>query len=212
MKLPEQCREKRRETYEGLFDAQTLCFTGLIIMPALLFNPNTAYRVFLFGFFWFLAWLSGRKNRPLFTILVVLCIVAFNLIFPYGQILYSIGTFRITTGALEMGIHRAVTFGALLMLSRITIREDLKIPGLFGGLVAESFRLLSVIMNQKYRITRKNLMGDIDNLMIELSNGNETLAPGKTAVSHTKPAGYVILSLVAILSWLLLIFTFRYAV
>ena len=135
-------------------------------------------------------------------------IVAFNLIFPYGQVLYSIGAFRITSGALITGIQRAVTLAGLIMLSRVTIRQDLKIPGLFGELIAESFRLFSVIMNQKHHITRKNLMADIDNLMIELSNEKESLLPETTAVSRTKPAGFVILSLAVILSWLPLVFAY----
>ena len=193
--------------YDGLFGAQALCISGLIIMPALFFNPNTYFRIALFLFFWFLAWLSGRKNNPLFTILVILVIVGFNLIMPYGQVLYSVGAFRITTGALMRGIHRAVTLGALVMLSRVTIRHDLKIPGLFGGLLGESFRFFSLIMNQKHRVTAKNLMGDIDDMMIELSDGGEVLSPEK-AISRTKPAGFVILAFVVILSWLPLLFVF----
>ena len=204
MKLFEQCRAKRHKVYQELFSAKALCLTGLLIMPAFIFIPILLFKILLFLFFWFLAWLSGRKNNPLFTLLIILTIVAFNLIFPYGQILYSIGAFRITAGALDMGIRRAVTLGALLMLSRLTIRSDLKIPGLFGELIAESLRLFSVIMNQKHRITRKNFINDIDNLMIEMSIGNETLVPD--TVSNTKPAGFVILSLVIILSWLPLIF------
>ena len=204
MKPFEQFREKRRKIYDGLFGAKALFITGIIIMPALLFNPDTFFRVIFFIFFWFLAWLSGRKNKPLFTILVILCIVVFNLIIPYGQILYSIGAFRITAGALTTGIHRAATLGALLMLSRVTIRQDLKIPGLFGELIGESFRLFSIVMNQKQRFTRKNLIGDIDNMMIELSYDNGEAA--QVEVSRTKPAGFVIITIVAILSWLPLVF------
>ena len=202
MKLFEQFRTKRRNIYEGLFGAQALCIAGLIIMPALLFNPNSIFRILQFLFFWFLSWLSGRKNRPLFTILVILFIVAFNLIIPYGQVLFSIGSFKITAGALMMGIHRAVTLSGLMMLSRVTIRQDLKIPGLFGELIGESFRLFSIIMNQKQRITRKNLIGDIDRMMIELNEGGgEAAQSGAAMSSRTKPAGFVILVIVALISW-----------
>jgi len=172
-------------------------------MPALLFNPVVNFRVLQFLFFWFLAWLSGRKNRPLFTFLVMLGIVIFNLILPYGQVLFSIGVFKITSGALMTGINRAVTLEGLIMLSSFTIRQDLKIPGIFGELIGESFRIFAVIMNQKKDITRKNLIADIDRLMLELSG--DTAENSKSAVnpvSRTKPAGFVILALVAVLSWL----------
>ena len=202
MKRFEQFRAKRRKIYEDLFSAKALCISGLIIMPALLFNPFTPARILLFLFFWFLAWLSGKKNNPVFTLLVIVGIVAFNLIIPYGKVLFSIGKFRITAGALMAGIHRAVTLEALIMLSRFTIRPDLKIPGLFGELIGESFRIFSVIMNQKQRITRKNLIGDIDQMMVDLSGESEE-TPHEEALpaARTKTAGFVILAVVTLLSW-----------
>ena len=196
-------RDVRRQIYEELFSARGLCIAGFLIMPALLFNPVVMFRLFQFLFFWFLAWLSGKKNNPLFTLLVMLGVVIFNLIIPYGQVLFSIGVFKITSGALETGINRAVTLEGLIMLSRFTIRQDLKIPGLFGELIGESFRIFAVIMNQKQHITRKNLIADIDRLMLDLSgDASEAPQPAASPVSSTKPAGLVILAVVVLLSWL----------
>ena len=203
VRLLERFRAARLRTYEGLFSARALCITGLIIMPAMLFNPSLPFRILYFFFFWFLACLAGKKNNPLFTFLVFFGIVAVNLIVPYGQVLFSIGAFKITSGALLTGIHRAATLEALIMLSRVTIRQDLKIPGLFGELAGESFRILALIVGRKQRITRKNLIADIDNLMLELS-GDDGRAPetGAAPALRTKPAGFVILAVAAILSWL----------
>ena len=175
-------------------------------MPALLFNPSVYLRTALFLFFWFLSWLSGKKNNPLFTALVILGIVAFNLIIPYGQVLFSVGAFKITRGALETGILRAVTLEGLIMLSRLTIRQDLKIPGLFGELIGESFRIFSIILNQKQRITRKNLIADIDKLMIELSAGSGVSPQSDaTPASRTKPVGFLLLIVVVCMSWVTMI-------
>jgi len=202
MKTLEQFRASRTKICESLFGPNALCAAGIIIMPALVFNPDTLFRTFQFLFFWFLAWLSGKKNNPLFTILVILGIVAFNLIVPYGQVLFSIGAFKITRGALVAGLHRAVTLEALIMLSRLTIRSDLKLPGRFGGLIGESFRIFAVIMNQKHRVTRKNLIADIDSLLFELSgDSSQALLPDSALQSRTKSAGYFILAIVTILSW-----------
>jgi len=171
-------------------------------MPALLFNPIVMSRFFQFLFFWFLSWLSGKKNNPLFTLLVMLGIVVFNLIIPYGQVLFSVGVFKITSGALETGVNRAVTLEGLIMLSRFTIRQDLKIPGFFGELIGESFRLFAVVMDQKQHITRKNLIADIDRLMLDLSGDASEVPQPAEVPSHTKPAGFVILAVAVILSWL----------
>lgn len=190
----------RREIFESIFSAKALFAAGLLIMPALLFNPVTEYRVVQFLFFWFLTWLSGRKTKPVITIMVIIFIIGFNLIIPYGRILFSIGFFKITSGALTAGIHRAVTLAALVMLSKVTIRQDLKIPGAFGEILGESLRIFSVIVDRKIRVTGKNLITEIDGLMLELSE--ESFKTHENPQIYTKPIGYVILITVVLLSWL----------
>jgi heptaprenyl diphosphate synthase len=200
MKHPDLFQSKQRIIYEKLFSAPSLCIAGFLAMPSLLFIPVTTFRVTLFLFFWLLCWLAGKKNNPLMTILIILVIVIFNLIIPYGQVLFTIGIFKITLGALMTGIHRAVTLEGLIMLSRISIRPDLKIPGSFGSLVGESFRYFNLITESKPRISRKNLLHDIDTLMTNLSK--EALTETEALPQKTKPLGFVILALIVILSWL----------
>jgi heptaprenyl diphosphate synthase len=208
MKTFEQFRQKRRQVYEGLFSARALCIAGLLMMPALLFNPNVLFRIGQFLFFWFLAWLSGKKNNPLITLCIIVGIIAFNLVIPYGQVLYAVGVFKITSGALAAGIQRAVTLEGLIMLSRFSVRQDLRIPGKFGELVGESFRLFAQILDRKHTISRKNIIADIDRLMGELSGdaaGAAALAeapPSPAFAARTKPGGFMALIAVTILSWL----------
>jgi heptaprenyl diphosphate synthase len=206
MKGLDQYRSIRREIYEELFSARALCIVGFLIMPALLFNHNTFLRVLQFFFFWFLSWLSGKKNNPLVTIAIILGIVFFNLLVPYGQVLLSIGPLKISSGALAAGIYRAVTLEGLVMLSSVSIRRDLRIPGGFGELVGESFRIFAVIMDSRQRITRKNLIGDIDALMLELSEDAPVASGAPASEKRTSAAGYVILAVALILSWLPLVF------
>jgi len=196
----EQFRLKRQKVYERLFSARILSITGLLVMPAMLFNPVIQYRVAQFLFFWFLCWLAGKKNRTLMTVFMIVSIVAFNLMPPHGRILYTLGNFRITLGALMTGISRAVTLQGLIMLSKLSIRRDLKIPGGFGDIIGESFKYYANILDSKNRITRKNLIEDIDNLMINLSE--EEIPQDLQSSTQTKPAGFVILAIVVILSWL----------
>ncbi|AEF85572.1 putative heptaprenyl diphosphate synthase component I [Treponema primitia ZAS-2] len=172
----ERARESRRRIYEGLFSGRELCLVGMLMVPALVFNPNPYFRVLQFLFFWFLAWLSGKKNNPLITILIILGIVMFNLLVPYGRVLFSVGAFRITEGALLAGIQRGVTLEALIMLSRTAIRRDLQLPGAFGEMVGESFRILALIQEQGHIITRKDIIGSIDALMIAVSKAEDPTA------------------------------------
>ncbi|MCL2067578.1 MAG: hypothetical protein FWG99_08950 [Treponema sp.] len=203
----EQFRTRRLLVYESLFTARALFIAGLVIMPALLFNSDTRLRILQFTFFWLLAWLSGKKNNPIVTILVFLGIVVFNLIIPYGQVLFSAGPFKITSGALAAGTGRAATVLGLLMLSRFTIRRDLKIPGLFGELIGESFRIFALVMSEKRRITARNFITDIDQLLLSLSANNAdvsqpaTISPAAAPAGRTRPAGFFLLAAVVLLSW-----------
>ena len=190
----------RLEVYENIFSAKALFAAGLLIMPALLFIPSTGYRCFQFVFLCFLALLSGKKINFMIMIPIIMFIIVFNLIIPYGRVLFSLGVFKITSGALKAGVHRAFTLQSFVMLSTLAIRRDLKIPGAFGELLCESLHIFSAIMNKKYTFPKHNVLVEIDNLMLELSD--ITLPPPDEKIIKTKPIGFVILALVIISSWL----------
>ncbi|MDR1950329.1 MAG: hypothetical protein LBQ38_13125 [Spirochaetaceae bacterium] len=172
MERLKEFRAIRQAGYQRLFSSRALCLAGFCAMPALLFNPSPLFRVAQFLFFWFLLWLSGKKNNPLITIFTFLGILVCNLLVPYGRVLFSLGVFKITAGSLLTGLHRAATLEGLFMLSRLSIRPDLRLPGRFGALIGESFRLFALITERKHRITRSNFAADIDGLLIELSEEN----------------------------------------
>ncbi|MDR1210939.1 MAG: hypothetical protein LBK40_01775 [Spirochaetaceae bacterium] len=209
----EKFRVARRGWYQRLFSSRDLFIAGLIIMPALLFNPVPLFRVVQFLLFWFLAWSCGKRNNPLVTLLIIVFIVAFNLLIPYGRELYSIGNFRITQGALMEGIKRAVTLEGLIMLSRVTIRQDLRLPWSLGRLIGDSFRIFEEITERKGAIDRKNIAGSLDALLVELSDDKASggqggegadaqgAASGGKRRRASSPAGYCILVFVILLSW-----------
>jgi len=194
----------RLEVYENIFSAKALFIAGLFVMPALLFIPNTEYRCFQFVFLCFLVLLSGKKINFLIMFPVIMFIIAFNLIIPYGRVLVSFGVFKVTSGALKAGVHRAFTLQSFVMLSNLAIRRDLKIPGAFGELLCESLHIFSAIMNKKYTIPKNNVLVEIDNLMLELSN--VTLPAPDEKIIKTKPAGFVILVFIVVFFWLSAVF------
>ncbi|MDR3161034.1 MAG: Gx transporter family protein, partial [Spirochaetaceae bacterium] len=60
-----QRRQKRGDRWDSLFDRRDLAIAGFLGVLLFLFNPSTLGRGGQFLFFWFCAWASGRKNRPL---------------------------------------------------------------------------------------------------------------------------------------------------
>jgi heptaprenyl diphosphate synthase len=200
----EQGRRKRREFYEKNFSARDLCAAGILMLPALAFNPGNYLRVVQFLFFLFLVWFAGKKNNLLITLAVMASIVAFNLLTPYGRILFSAGAFRITEGALRGGLQRAATLEGLIMLSRFAIRRDLRLPGPLGELTGESFRILARIQERRSAVSGKNFAADIDALLIELSETEEPAADasGETARRGSTATGRLFLAIAVILSWI----------
>ena len=168
----ERFRKKRERLCLGTFGSAELALTGLCMMPALLLNPDVKTRVIQFLFFSFLAWLSGKRNNPLITITVMLGIVLFNLLVPFGQILFTIGPVKITSGALQGGIRRAVTLEGLFMLSRCFVRKDLAFPGFFGNLIGDSFRVFSHLDEEKFLFNRKNWVEQLDRILVMLPAGS----------------------------------------
>jgi heptaprenyl diphosphate synthase len=162
-------RLRRRERYLRFFRSGDLCIAGLVMMGAFLFNPSPVLRVPQFLLFWFYAWFAGKKNNPLATILAILVIVLVNLLVPYGRVLAEFGSLRITQGSLLGGLRRAVTLEGLIMLSRASVRPDLRLPGPLGSLIGESLRIFERIAERSGGITRGRFIEGIDALLMELS-------------------------------------------
>ena len=211
-------REARESFIRKTFSPGELAVLGLCMMPAMLLNPDVCGRAIQFLFFWALAWLSGKKTRPLITILVMAGIVFFNLLVPYGEILFSLGPINITLGALKTGIHRAVTLEGLFMLSRACVSPYLALPGAFGGILGESFRVFSRLAEERKTVGGRNWLERIDELLVASlsmppgcgdSGTGTKKTPGENGKfpDPSRPQGSpygpkIILAVIAILAWL----------
>jgi heptaprenyl diphosphate synthase len=170
-------RETRRARWERICPSKDMFAVGLVMTLAFLLNPSTMLRLPQVCLFWGYAWLSGRKLRPLLTVTVMLGIIVFNLLSPYGRVLAEFGPFTITQGSLAAGLHKALTLEGLLMLSSAVIRRDLRLPGSLGALTGESFRLFYQLPRLKGLITRQDPIGGIDRLLLALSAEQEAAGP-----------------------------------
>ncbi|MDR2515968.1 MAG: Gx transporter family protein [Spirochaetaceae bacterium] len=197
---------RRAAFLAGRFSAGSLAAAGLLMAPALLAGGSTTARAVQFLFFLLLAFGTGKRVRPLAVFPVMLGIVAVNLLAPHGRVLCSLGPLRVTSGALRAGLDRAFTLEALVMLSRFSVRSDLVLPGFFGSLVSDSFRLFSALSERRGMIQARNIIGSIDALLEEITasgiaiSGDDTESAARAR--KTAPAHFFALALVVILSWL----------
>ena len=191
--------------------ARYFALAGLSMAPALLLNPSTQGRIIQCLFFILLARLSGRKiNLPL-TITVSLGIVLFNLLVPYGELLLSLGPLRITYGALDGGIRRAITLAGLLALSRFSVRRNLALPGLFGRILSQALKVFSSMGEKKSALAGQNWADGLDHLLLDLDREQNNPEAGEGAYENvpgiTPPVlpRPLYLPVIIILAWLPLI-------
>lgn len=161
--------ETKQRGPDRIFSPVFLFIAGLVLMLIFLFTRSLKWQIIQFAVYTFLALLSGKKLKPLFTLLVMAGIVAGNLLAPFGKILYSLGPFRITEGALFSGLRRALTLEGLFMLSAAFIRPGLRFPGFFGSLLARTFGIFSLMQEKKTHFKKGHIVEEIDNLLLDLS-------------------------------------------
>lgn len=146
----------------------------MLCIPALFFCNSLIFKILFFLYFYFFAWFQGKRNSLPITLITIVSIVFFNLLVPYGKVLRRIGSIAITEGALKTGLEKAITLEALIMMSKATIRSDLHLPGVFGKLIAESFRIFEVLLAKKKQFSWQKPVENIDRLLLELSETEST--------------------------------------
>jgi heptaprenyl diphosphate synthase len=166
----EERRLKRRDNWNRFFNADELFVAVLIMMLLFLFCRSLPGRVMQFLLFFLLALLSGKKNNIFSTLLIMAGIVFFNLLAPYGKVLFTFGPLHITQGSLLAGLEKAVTLEGLVMLSAACIKSDLKLPGGTGSLLGESLRILERLRERigRRRDTRESIIARLDRILPEL--------------------------------------------
>jgi len=189
--------ERRSRRWDGLFNADELFVAGLLMALIFLYDRSLPGLLTHFTFFCILVRVSGRRNNYLATAAFIAGIVFFNLLVPHGRVLLALGPLQVTQGSLFAGLERAVTLSGLMMLSRVCVRNDLRLPGAIGSLLAEALRMLELMRGKIPMLRGKGrgrVLAVIDSIMLDV----ETADPGDP--SRGKPARNVkgILLLLAI--------------
>lgn len=107
---------------------------ALILSVALLFSRSILIQVAAAVLASILLLAAGRRIHLIPLFVMTAGIIAFNLAVPVGQVLFEIGRFPITLGALETGIKKALAVEGMIFVSRWFLSTGLRLPGRFGVL------------------------------------------------------------------------------
>jgi len=162
-------RRKRRPDRLALFLNPLFRFwTGLVLIPAYLFLDNPLAKASLVVLFGFLALMAGKKIRFGYYIILTASITFFHILTPMGRILFEIGPFRITSGALGTGVMKGLTLCGLIFISLFSVSGKLTLPGKLGGLLARTFYFFEEILEGKGRIRARDFIGSLDQVLLQL--------------------------------------------
>lgn len=101
---------------------------------------------------------SGRKFKILPHILLWIFIIFTSLLSVNGKMLFSIGNFSITEGALLSGIKKSLKISAITALSQASVKIDISLPGIPG----DAFEYFKILL-QKFNLHDGNLIQKIKN-------------------------------------------------
>ena len=198
-------KPKPRNRLQNHLSASHLFFTGALVLPAYLFQPQLTIRIAQVLLFAGLAHLAGKRIMWIYFAITVASIAFFNLLTPMGRVLVALGPLQITRGALESGLMKGFTIVGLVFISLFSIRPDLRLPGRLGGLVARVFFYFERIIDGRKRIEARRLIASIDDILEELYTPGHTAGAPERVRIDTTAAGYALMGTVIAINWALVL-------
>lgn len=132
--------------------------------------------IILWGFviLFFAAALIKRKKVKIFPSLIIsTSVIFFALLSPYGKVLLTLGSLKITSGSLILGLKRSGILVGMVFLSQIIINPKIKFPGKTGKFLKQVFFWLKKLTEVRLNLKHKNIIEILDNHLYEIWNQKE---------------------------------------
>ncbi len=173
---------------------------GLLTLPAFLLQENLLIKLLLAGVFLLLSFISGKKIKLIPVIVAAGSITFLNVLNPVGKILFTVAGFRVTEGALRLGIFRSATVIGLIYLSRFSVRRGLKIPGTYGAMIGKMLYYFEIITEFKGKLEIKKPMESI-NRIIQGVYGKSSSEANAEKRRQSSWKGIVFISVFVLINW-----------
>lgn len=168
---------------------------SIITMLLFIFINNPLIKTILALFYITVSLINGSKVKILPVLLMFLTIITINIMTPGGLVIFELGSFSITKGALFRGLGRSSLLIGILYLSRNISLTTIRIPGSFGFLIRDTFHYFSQLSSGE-RIRAKYLIEDLDKKLLNL----KSFSPEASQTSDTEKRKHVILPLCAVMT------------
>ena len=116
--------------------------------------------------FFVLVCIKYRRVKILPSILIVLSITFFSLLTPTGEVLLTIGSFKITESSLLLGLRRSGILCGMVFFSRIIVNSNMKFGGKIGNKLTEVFYFLNKLTEEKLLLKKGHIIESIDERLL----------------------------------------------
>ncbi|MDR1317759.1 MAG: Gx transporter family protein, partial [Spirochaetales bacterium] len=169
--------------------AYVIFLCGLVSVFPFIYTGPLAAKALLAVLYMALAGFSGRKIRILPNAVLLLTVTALHCLRPFGKVIFMLGSWPLTEGALETGLLRSLTLIGLVYLSRLTVRPQLRFPGRAGGIFSAMLRDFERITGCGLRIRRKDFWADLDRLFAAVYESGAPGSGGNPPAGAAAPPG-----------------------
>ncbi|MBP3365502.1 MAG: Gx transporter family protein [Treponema sp.] len=157
-------KKKSRMCKTGLA-ALSVLFLLLLLShkPALIYAILLVLAAFVFK--------ERGKLHPVPLLFLTAFVTFFSLLSPYGRILFSLGKFHVTLGALEAGLVKSGKLCAFVLFSRLLVSADMQLPGKAGAFFSLVTGYFSCLTQQRISMRCGMIVSSIDRCLCAVWQG-----------------------------------------
>lgn len=168
MKLPTFISKHTTQFFNSFCKAEILFIASICCFPIFLFLPSVKMIWSAVLLFCILTLLRRGKVKILPSILITAGIVFFALLSPAGKVLLKFGSLSVTSGALELGLHRSGVLVGMVFLSQFAVSTKLNFPGRVGIFFSQMFTYFEELTENRISFKKGNVINSIDERLFEI--------------------------------------------
>lgn len=160
--------DKKKETVEktGAFTYISIA-TGVVFFILLLCARHIFLRWIFVSILFFAACIARKKRvKVLPSLLITVSVTFFCLISPFGRVLFRIGSWALTEGALSEGLKKSSTLVGMVFFSQCILSAHFTLPGKMGHFFSEVFSFFGKLHTQSgFLLQSKHISQNLDTML-----------------------------------------------
>ncbi|NCN05920.1 MAG: hypothetical protein GW949_09840 [Spirochaetales bacterium] len=170
---PKSKRQLRKQWIMGHGNPTYLFILGLGALVLFALQSRLEYRVLQVILLYLVAEATGKHIRLGYFLILFLSVTIFHLLQPTGQVLFQLGPFPITQGALAQGAFRALTLIGFVFGSLAFVQPHLQLPGWTGQMIGDIFRYYEGLNHFRGHLKGKGFIQTLDRLLFSVFSPSE---------------------------------------